>query len=59
MIEIFFGTLKAEHFHLETIGNFEALEAGVNGYIYYYNNERIKLGLNGLSLVEYRLRNIA
>ena len=59
VIESFFGTLKAEYFHLSTIESIEVLEAGVNDYIYYYNNERIKLGLSSLSPVEYRLRNIA
>ena len=59
VIESFFGTLKAEYFHLETIENIEALEAGVNDYIDYYNNERIKLGLEGLSPVDYRLRGSA
>ena len=55
VIERFFGTLKVEYFYLATIENIEALEAGVNDYIDYYNNERIKLGLRGLSPVEYRL----
>ena len=57
VIESFFGTLKAEYFHLAKIEGIEAHEAGVNDYIDYYNHERIKLGLNGLSPVEYRLRN--
>jgi transposase InsO family protein len=35
------------------------VEAGVHDYIRYYNNERIKLGLHGLSPVGYRLRNTA
>jgi len=55
VIESFFGTLKAEYFYLATIEGIEALEAGVNDYIDYYNNERIKLGLRGLSPVQYRL----
>ena len=59
VIESFFGTLKAEYFHLSQIEGIEALEAGVNDYIYYYNNERIKLGLQGLSPVDYRLRSSA
>ena len=58
-IESFFGTLKAEYFHLETLDGVESLEAGVHDYIRYYNHERIKLGLQGLSPVEYRLRNTA
>lgn len=59
VIESFFGTLKAEYFHLETLDSLESLEAGVHDYIRYYNQERIKLRLQGLSPVEYRLRNTA
>lgn len=59
VIESFFGTLKAEYYHLATLGCTEELEAGVNDYIRYYNHERIKLRLQGLSPVEYRLRNTA
>jgi len=55
-IESFFGALKAEYFHIEKPTNIDRLEAGVHGYIKYYNHERIKLGLNGLSPVEYRQR---
>ena len=58
-IESFFGTLKAEYFHLATLDSLEALEAGVHDYIHYYNHERIKLGLKGLSPVDYRQRNAA
>ena len=57
VIESFFGTLKAEYFHLATLDGLHDLEAGVNDYIHYYNHERIKLGLKGLSPVEYRLIN--
>ena len=59
VIESFFGTLKAEYFHLEKLGDVDELEAGVNEYIHYYNHERIKLRLKGLSPVQYRLRNTA
>ena len=59
VIESFFGTLKAEYYHLETHDGIAALEAGVHDYIRYYNHERIKLGLQGLSPVVYRLRNTA
>ena len=56
VIESFFGTLKAEYYHLATLDGIETLEAGVHDYIHYYNHERIKLRLNELSLVGYRLR---
>lgn len=58
-IESFFGTLKAEYFHLERPDSIDTLEAGVHDYVHYYNHERIKLGLQGLSPVGYRLRNTA
>ena len=59
VIESFFGTLKAEFFYLATLDSIEMLEAGVHDCIHYYNHERIKLRLNGLSPVGYRLRNAA
>ncbi|AOF83566.1 integrase core domain protein [Methyloversatilis sp. RAC08] len=58
-IESFFGTLKAENFNLEAPNSLEALEAGVDDYVRYYNHERIELRLKGLSPVGYRLRNTA
>ena len=59
VIESFFGTLKAEYFHLDKPDSIDALEAGVHDYVHYYNYERIKLGLQGLSPVKYRLRSTA
>lgn len=59
VIESFFGTLKAEYLHLAKPSRIEELEAGVHEYIHYYNHERIKLRLKGLSPVEYRLKNTA
>ncbi|MDD0812922.1 IS3 family transposase [Curvibacter sp. RS43] len=56
-IESFFGTLKAEYFHLERPDSIDALEAGVHDYVHYYNHERIKLRLQGRRPVGYRLRN--
>ena len=54
-IKSFFGTLKAEYFRLEKFDGIEQLEAGIHQYIRYYNHERIKGKLQGLSPVEYRL----
>ena len=59
VIESFFGTVKAEYFHLATLDGLHDLEVGVNDHIHYYNHEHIKLGLKGLSPVEYRLKNTA
>lgn len=59
VIECFFGTLMAEYFHLAASNSIDALEAGAHDYVHYYNHERIKLGLQGLSPVESRLRSTA
>ncbi|ADU12069.1 Integrase catalytic region [Asticcacaulis excentricus CB 48] len=53
-IESFFAVLKSEFFYLEKFDSFEALQEGIETYIHYYNNDRIKLKLNGLSPVQYR-----
>ena len=58
-MESFFGTLKAEYFRLAAPSSIDSLEAGVHDYVNYYNNERIKLRLNGLNPVGYRLSNAA
>ncbi|WP_085954260.1 IS3 family transposase [Paraburkholderia atlantica] len=53
-MESFFGTLKSEFFHLNRFQSIEALQAGIKDYIHYYNHQRIKLKLKGLSPVMYR-----
>ena len=57
--ESFFGTLKAEHFHIAQPSSVDELEAGVHDYVNYYNHVRTKLRLKGISPVEYRLKNTA
>ncbi|MDQ0144123.1 transposase InsO family protein [Cupriavidus necator] len=53
-MESFFGTLKAEFFHIGRFHSIAELEAGLHRYIHYYNHERIKLKLKGLSPARYR-----
>ncbi|WP_410011089.1 IS3 family transposase [Pseudomonas sp. LRP2-20] len=53
-MESFFGTLKSEFFYLKRFESIDELKAGLDEYIHYYNHDRIKLKLNGLSPVEYR-----
>ena len=53
-MESFFGTLKAEFFYLKRFESVEELKAGLEEYIHYYNHDRIKQKLNGLSPVYYR-----
>ncbi|TQJ98379.1 transposase InsO family protein [Achromobacter sp. SLBN-14] len=40
-MESFFGTLKAEFFHLNRFESIEQLQAGIRQYIRYYNHDRI------------------
>ncbi|MDR5818835.1 MULTISPECIES: IS3 family transposase [unclassified Caballeronia] len=53
-MESFFGTLKSEFFYPNRFESIEALQAGIRRYIHYYNHNRIKLKLKGLSPVMYR-----
>lgn len=55
-MESFFGTLKSEFFYLNKFANIEELQAGLRRYIHYYNHQRLKLKLNGLSPVQYRIQ---
>lgn len=53
-MESFFATLKSEFFYPNRFENVETLKKGIEEYIHYYNNDRIKLKLKGLSPVQYR-----
>ena len=54
VIENFFGILKSELFYLNKYISIAQLKKDIQEYIKYYNNERIKLNLNGMSPIEYR-----
>jgi putative transposase len=54
VMENFFGLLKTELYYLEKFDSAEQLRKALDEYIHYYNHERIKLKLKGLSPVEYR-----
>lgn len=65
MMENFFGILKTEMFYdqednYKTLeDNYKTLEdliKAIDDYIYYYNYDRIKVKLKGLSPVNYRLQ---
>ncbi len=58
-MESFFGTLKSEFFYLNKFSSYEELDTGLKEYIHYYNNDRIKLKLKGLSPVQYRNQSIS
>lgn len=54
VIENFFGILKQEMYYGEPKLSYTELKQKLEENIYYYNNERIKEKLAGLSPVEYR-----
>jgi putative transposase len=54
VMESFFGTLKSEFYNLNRFRDLAELQIGLRRYIHYYNHERIRLKLGGLSPVEYR-----
>lgn len=58
-MESFFGTLKSEFYYLNRFNSVEQLKAGLDDYIHYYNHERIKLKLKGLSPVQYRTQPVS
>lgn len=53
-MESFFGTMKKELLYAKEYDDIEAFRKDLVEYISYYNNERIRLDLKGLSPVEYR-----
>ena len=53
-MESFFGTLKSELYYLNRYESIDELERDIKQYIHYYNHDRIKQKLKGLSPVEYR-----
>jgi putative transposase len=58
-MESFFGTLKSECYKLQRFTSIHQLQAALADYIHYYNHDRIKLKLKGLSPVQYRTQPLA
>lgn len=54
IMENFFGILKTELIYCNKFKSTEELIEEIHKYIRYYNNERIKIKLKGLSPVEFR-----
>lgn len=54
IIENFFGILKSELFYLKKYTSINQLKQEIIEYINYYNNDRIKLNLKGMSPIQYR-----
>ena len=55
MMESFFGTMKNELLYTREWDNADQFRWQLIKYIRYYNNSRIKLRLNGMSPIEYRI----
>ena len=53
-MENFFGLLKQEMYYGEELMSYEELKKKIERYIHYYNHERIKQKLAGMSPVKYR-----
>lgn len=58
-MESFFAVLKSEFFYLNKFQSVDELQTGIKNYIHYYNHDRIKLKLKGLSPVQYRTQPLA
>lgn len=58
-MESFFAVLKTEYFYLNKFTNLDELQSGLRKYIRYYNHDRIKTKLKGLSPVQYRTQPLA
>ncbi|AOV06868.1 transposase [Sporosarcina ureilytica] len=54
VMENFFGILKQEIYYGEELLSYHKLKQKIEQYIDYYNNERIKVKLAGLSPIQYR-----
>ena len=60
LMENFFGILKTEMFYDQEYkyNSIDDLIKAINEYIYYYNYDRIKAKLKGLSPVQFRLQSL-
>jgi len=58
-MESFFAVLKSELFYLKKFSSTDELESAIGEYIRYYNYDRIKMKLGGLSPVQYRTQAMA
>ncbi len=58
VMENFFGLLKSELLYLREFESVKEFREELEKYIYYYNNQRIKGKLKGLSPVQYRIQSL-
>lgn len=58
VMENWFGIMKSEFFYQEKFETIESFKKGLHEYIHYYNHDRIKQKLKGLSPVQYRTQSL-
>ena len=58
VMENWFGIMKSEFFYQEKFDSMQSFKAGLKEYIHYYNHDRIKQKLKGLSPVNYRTQSL-
>jgi transposase InsO family protein len=58
VMENWFGIMKTEFFYQEKFESVQSFKAGLKEYIHYYNHDRIKQKLKGLSPVQYRTQSL-
>jgi putative transposase len=58
VMENWFGILKTEFFHAKQFHDVESFKQELKDYIHYYNHQRIKQKLKGLSPVQYRTQSL-
>ena len=54
IIENFFGTIKSELFYLQKFESIDHLKEEIKNYVNYYNKDRIRINLKGMSPINYR-----
>ena len=54
VMENFFGLLKSELLYLQSFNSVDHFLSELEDYLHYYNHDRIKAKLNGMSPVQYR-----
>ena len=58
MMENFFGIVKSELLYSQNFKSIEEFSREFKYYIEYYNNDRIKVKLKGMSPVKYRTHSL-
>jgi len=58
VMENWFGIMKTEFFYQKKFESVQSFKTELKEYIYYYNHDRIKQKLKGLSPVNYRTQSL-